>query len=645
MTALSQADFSWLLVFGEGFANNPQVESGLPIGYQIHQQHGGPGAHTIRLWCRPGDRRLSISRQPEYFSLFDGELFDQPELIAKLSVQGRGLSPADLIRLAYEMWDDGFIDHIHGSCTFILWDVSGDNFLAARDRLGRRSLFYSRTRSGIALSPSIETLLRSLNLSRNPNRAAIALTLSDLSASPRETYFEDIFRLEPGHLLQLDRGEEKNIKYWEPAPPGTPDDQMKEADLEEFDSLFEQAVYRLTSIGRTGIFLSGGLDSVSITAVAKDLAAQKNISDPLALSIAFPDPQSNEETRQRSVAEQLGLDHVILPFSDAAGEDGLIWSALKISAILDTPLQNPWLPVYLTLAIEGQRRGCEVILTGAGGDEWMAVNPAYMSDLLRDLKLYEAARFMRSLLKSYNLPRSAMFRFALWTSGIRPVLGLTARQIFSRTLPKKVSAFRYDRHMSRHTAQLPEWLAADSSLQLILQQRIADMVEIELQKPELERPYGFYNTTSISANFDRAVISMEQEEENQLGRCLGITYGHPFWDSELVRFLCRIPPRLLIVDGREKSVVRKSIARRFPDLGFEKQKKVMASGFYFSNLVKGGQVALERLGGLQKLEDLGIIKQSESDQVFRELITSPVYRKAFLAWELINFEVWLRSHR
>ncbi len=437
---------------------------------------------------------------------------------------------------------------------------------------------------------------------------------------------------------------EEIIRYWEPAPPGTPDDHMKESDLEEFDALFEQAVYRYTSLGKTGIFLSGGLDSVSIAAVAKDLAVQRHISDPLALSIAFPDPESNEEERQRSVAQQLGLNQVILPFSDAAGEEGLIWSALQISIQLDTPLQNPWLPIYLRLAQESQQAGCEVILTGAGGDEWMAVNTAYMSDLMWDLKGIEAARFMRSLLKSYNLPRPAMFWFALWTSGLRPVLGLSARKFLHRMAPKKFAHFRHNRQLKHLSSSLPEWIAADAALHANIQNRIAELVEIELLKPEPEKPYGFYNTTSISANFDRAIISMEQEEMSQIGQWLGITYGHPYWDSELVQFLCRIPPRLLMVDGREKSIVRKSIARRFPDLGFEKQKKVMASRFYFSNLIKGGHSAWERIGGLQKLEELGIIKSSESDQVFQELITSPHYRKAFHAWELLNFEVWLQSH-
>ena len=80
-----------------------------------------------------------------------------------------------------------------------------------------------------------------------------------------------------------------------------------EEELENFDALLDQAVDRCLALGPTAIYLSGGLDSISVAAVATDRARNRGLNDPLALSLHFPEPQSNEEKVQRGVARELGL--------------------------------------------------------------------------------------------------------------------------------------------------------------------------------------------------------------------------------------------------------------------------------------------------------------------------------------------------
>ncbi len=636
---------TWLVWYGSQITTEQKIAWQPRPGFAYVCAGPSPQGQEIHLVYESQSGSIHFSKTDWLFVFIEGVLFNRRELAAIFSAQVRpGYNDADLICLAYQEWGSQALERIKGRCTILLWDLQQDMFLAVRDRLGRYPLFYTQTPAGVAFSSSIQTILSRLGLPGHLNRPTLALGLSHLWPCAQETYYESILRVPPRHLLRLQPKTETLQKYWEPAPPGTPDDRMRLGDLEQFDGLLEQAVERYTSIGKTGIFLSGGLDSVSIAAVAVDLSRKKACLDPLALSLAFPDPESNEEARQRGVAAGLGVEQVILPFYDAAGKEGLIRSTLALTAQLSSPVQNSWLGAYYTLAQEGRQRGCEVILTGGGGDDWLTVNTSYMADLMRQLKISDARQFMRSLLKSYNTPAPAMLEYTLWDRGLRLLLGLYGRKSVQSIAPTAFRKYRRGRLFQLKLASIPDWVAPDPELRSQMEQRISEMVETELNKPEPDTPYGFYNLTSVTSNFDQALFSMDQEEDYEIGRRLGMVYGQPYWDTDLIEFLCRIPPRLLIVDGREKSIVRKTIARRFPNLGFEKQKKVMASKFYYANLVSGGAEAREKIGGLHMLDKYGIIGNNTSGDPFGEIIASPDFRIGYRAWELLNFEVWLQNH-
>src|SRR4030095_13739149 len=111
----------------------------------------------------------------------------------------------------------------------------------------------------------------------------------------------------------------------------------------------------------------------------------------------FPDPLSNEEVVQRGVAAQLGLPQVVKPFFEATGTEGLLGPALTLSSSLSCPLMNTWLPAYYQLALEGKKRGCQAILTGGGGDEWLGLSPLLAADLLRGFYFPRLFKFLRRI--------------------------------------------------------------------------------------------------------------------------------------------------------------------------------------------------------------------------------------------------------
>ena len=123
----------------------------------------------------------------------------------------------------------------------------------------------------------------------------------------------------PGTRAVLSKGRLQFDRYWDPAPVGQPLQWLTPEEASGFDDVFDRAVKRCLNYGQVGIFLSGGLDSISVAAVAADCARASGQSLPLALSLGFPDPECNEQERQVAVARDLGLRQLLLGFDEAVG--------------------------------------------------------------------------------------------------------------------------------------------------------------------------------------------------------------------------------------------------------------------------------------------------------------------------------------
>jgi asparagine synthetase B (glutamine-hydrolysing) len=584
---------------------------------------------------------LQTASQPNAgcFLIFDGHLYNQNEL-SRLN-NCTDCTAADLVLKSYLSEGENFLGMIKGIYSILLWDMRKGIFYAVRDRLGFQPLFFTEQGNSIIFSNSVEPILDHPGVSRAVNRVVLAEHLIYRWPNSLDTYFQEIQRIPLGHYRKITLAKSEILKYWSPSAPDDPDDRMREEDLEEFDTLLDQAVERCFQFGQAGIFLSGGLDSVSIAAVAMDQCHRKGVDEPLALSVIFPHAETNEEKVQRGVAAGLKINQTILPFQQLAGEAGLLQASLEIDKSWPMPIQNPWRPVYFNLAAVGKGKGCQVILTGGGGDDWLTVNPAYIADLMATFKLIASYKFLRSMLNSYNLPRLAMLRYCLWEVGYRPIITRAARMALSSLAPSALYQYRRARLIAQKTT--PEWIAPDPELRKILDERLLKNIDSGLSQPEATGPYGFYKQNAVSSTFAHPFINMDQEEDYEVGRRLGLKVLHPYWDSDLIQFLCKIPPRLLLQGGREKGLVRRTIARRFPGLGFERQRKISASTFFQETIINEYSGAFEKIGSLQTLETSGIIDKKLITLSIDASLSSPNVRDSQHLWELLNLESWARS--
>lgn len=594
-------------------------------------------SRSLYLESEVGYTSPACAVQADLSVIFDGALVNHTELCAELS---DGLMPvnndAELALAGYLRWGQDFLARLRGTFALLIWDSAREILLCLRDPLGSHPLFYADAGGSLILSPSIEVLLQHPHVSGALNRPAMVDHFLDRYPKLEETFYEAVSRVPPGHVLRVTSDGRHVSRYWDPAPDGkvkwlTPDE------VEQFDEVLDRAVSRCLKLGPTGIFLSGGLDSVSVAAVAVERSRAQGLPAPWALSLAFPDPESSEEVVQRGVAAQLGLRQVVKPFFEAIGPDGLLGPALAMSKSLPAPLMNTWLPAYYALAQEGSRRGCRGILTGGGGDEWLTVSPFLAADLLRDFDLVGFYRLYQTMRRSFRRSSLALLRTALWTFGVKPLVLPPLHKLIKQGAPW---ALKLRHQVSPRPAPWipPKWLGPGEDLR-----RQFDLRRDEEQAGK--QPTDSIYLREIRPALDHAVISWEWEEYFQVYQRCGVRMLQPFWDADIVEMLYRTPPFLLLQGGRNKSLVRASLARRFPDLGFEQHRKVEATTFYASLIYRNGKEIWQQLDGARTLADLGIVDETRLRPVLERLLTGRREgRNAHRVWTVLNLETWARAH-
>jgi asparagine synthetase B (glutamine-hydrolysing) len=555
---------------------------------------------------------------------FQGVLFDREDL-AELSQSS--CSDAELVLHAYAREGEAALSRLRGSFIVAIVDHARGRAMLARDPMGSHPLFYVEMGSCVLFATSPGRLLDTPGISRGFNRAALADHLCNRCPDRHETFFKAVRRVPPGTRALLSNGRLKFDRYWDPTPVDQPVQWLTAEQTSNFDEVFNRAVKRCLCHGQTGIFLSGGLDSISVAAAAADCARASGQSLPLALSVGYPDPECNEQERQAAVARGLGLRQFLIGFDEAAGCRTPLQQTLELTAKAAAPILNPLESAYLALARRAHLDGVRTILTGVGGDDWLTVTSYYAADLIRRGAVLELAEFLGTLRRSYQISSFAIVRDVLWRRGLRPLGGMALH----RLLPDLHDAGRRKRQLAGD----PAWLAPDTHLRVEHEDRAT-------QGMAVSDPSDGFHIRELRTGLDHALISWDAEERYELGRQIGVRFLHPFYDPDLIELLCRTPPRLLNEGGRSKGLVRQTMAKRFPGLGLERQRKVSARSFFRSLLLREGPALADLAGDFPALSGLGIVDGPVLAAFVREALMQPGPQLQQI-WPAINLEIWLRA--
>jgi asparagine synthase (glutamine-hydrolysing) len=333
-----------------------------------------------------GFRRLSIidlagGHQPmtsscgRYTVVFNGEIYNYREIRAALErdhdVRFRTRSDTEALLAGYRAWGPAAVSRFNGMFAFALWDAEEQALLLARDRLGKKPLFWTEVPGGIAFASEVKVLLQHPAVRAEVDRGLIPSFLAYRYVPGAETLFRDIHCLAPGHVLSVSsqRGIDVPQRYWDydfatPSPPS------READVAErfFELLHDSVRLRTIADVPVGAFLSGGLDSSVIVA----LMSQTHPEPLKTFSIGF-DTGVDETAFARLVASRYGTDH----HEVRVGSRDLIDHIPRTLYARETPITEASdIPIFLLSELA--RTKVKVVLSGEGSDEILAGYPKYV---------------------------------------------------------------------------------------------------------------------------------------------------------------------------------------------------------------------------------------------------------------------------
>ena len=532
--------------------------------------HRGPddgGIHhapDMGVWL--GFRRLAIvdiegGRQPmatadgDLVIVYNGEIYNAPELRRALEQAGHCFrtdhSDTEVLLHGYREWGLGMVERLNGMFSFCLYDRRCGQLVMGRDRFGKKPLFYAATPDGLVFASEASAVLRHPAVPDTVDRTALIKYFAYGFIPAPMTLQAAVRKLPGGCTMVYDLASRRLTvsRYWEyrmvtdTLPPGGP-----EHWAEELRELLGRAVERrLIADVPLGFFLSGGIDSTAIVALAArhlPAAAMKTFT------IGFSEPSYDESGFARSAAERYGTDHRVRTLD----LDTAIGLLPDLFARLDDPIADPsLLPTHLLSRFA--REQVTVALSGDGGDELFAGYDTF--DALLPARLYH-----------HTVPQP-LHRLA--EAAVRWLPRSDRNMSFDFKLRL---ALRGVGHRPEHW--LPAWLGPASVKELErlfgeplraddIYEEAAALWHGSASRHDVDRNleyYGrFYLGEGLLTKADRASMFCSLETRS------------PFLDKEVVDFACRLPLSVKYRRGARKWILRKAMAPLIPADILTRKKK------------------------------------------------------------------------
>jgi asparagine synthase (glutamine-hydrolysing) len=336
--------------------------------------------------------------------VFNGEIYNFMELRRELESHGwpfRTKTDTEVILYAYHQWGEECVARFNGMFAFAIWDSSAQKLFMARDRIGKKPLYYYHNEHMFVFASECKAILSFLH-HYTLDSDALNCYFSFGYIPGEMCIFSGMHKMLPGHCLTYEPETDcmRTYPYWTlPLETHLRHKSVldEESLLDELQILLEDSVrLRMISDVPLGVFLSGGVDSSLVTAVASKVSS----SPVKTFTIGFPGGKNYDETPYASlVAKHFGTDHHLLPVPAAVDIDMLH----TVAGHLDEPLADPSiLPTYQVSQLT--RRHVTVALGGDGGDELFGGYMWYRNGL-------QAERIMKNVPRWFRTPVASLASF------------------------------------------------------------------------------------------------------------------------------------------------------------------------------------------------------------------------------------------
>jgi asparagine synthase (glutamine-hydrolysing) len=577
-------------------------------------------------------RRLSIidvqaGHQPisnedgDIWIVYNGEIYNHQELRRDLEARGheyRSHSDTETIVHLYEEYGQDCVQHLRGMFAFVIWDERTRKFFGARDRLGIKPFYYLHDNDKFLFASEIKALLAHPGVNAKFNREVLPEYLAFGYVTGPETFFEGIKKLPPGHTLNLDESGNLEVRqYWDLDLSPADAEQAEAYYVRTYGELLEQAVAsHLMSDVPLGVFLSGGLDSSTVAAMAT-----KARGGPLeTFSIGYAEHRYSELPYARLVARHIGSEHHEFILTRQAFFEALP----KLVYHEDEPIVWPS-SVSLYFVAQLARQHVTVVLTGEGSDETLA-------------------GYHRYALTLWNRRADSVYRSVVpgrIRSAIRHKIGSAA---FGAHLRRKLEhtflgrdggsweSIFFDNFYSAFSAEEQKTLFTPG-----LREQAVDPYTSAME---------FWNESSgtvlarlLYTDIKTYLVELLMKQDN-MSMAASIESRVPFLDHKLVEFALRIPAQYSTRGMAGKCVLKKVADRLLPAAVVHRKKLGFPTPW--SGWLAGQQLdELEQDLAGPRSQQRGLFEASAVKKLFAE------HRRggrdnADRIWRLLNLELWLR---
>jgi asparagine synthase (glutamine-hydrolysing) len=579
------------------------------------------------------------SASKRFIIVFNGEIYNFRELKEELLDSGmennlRGNSDTEILLESISYWGvEATLSKINGMFAFALYDLERDKIVFARDRFGEKPLYIYSDHHSFAFASQlkpIECFTNNLTI----NQAALGAQLSYSYIPAPHSIYNEVFKLLPGHFLEIDLTNIHKINYSSSRPYWRMEDLVKKSlgNKRQFDDasqvknetkkiLKKSVKQRMVSDVPLGSFLSGGIDSTCITALMQEQSDQK----VKTFSIGFNDDNYNEAQHAKKVAKYLGTDHHEM-YIDA---DDMLDLVPKLSDIYDEPFSDSsQLPTLMVSKLAKSQ--VTVALTGDSGDEVFCGYTRYSVGA----DLYD--RFK-------STPVSPRYAIGTAAQLLSPSSYSYTLSIISKVIPRLRKYKRFGDNVHKiarvidfkDEADLYRKLISTSSESYLtneIQDIVTDIMEafgcsdLHISERMMWQDSVGYMRNDILTKVDRASMAVSLETRI------------PFLDNKVVEHAWSLPLANKQFNGLSKSPLRDIVSDYVPDNIMNRPKA--GFGIPIDSLLRNQlREWAEGLLSESALSKTGFIDVRKVRNVWRAHLSGKV-NEQYSLWNILMFQQW-----
>lgn len=554
-----------------------------------------------------------IAKSGDLVIVFNGEIYNFLDLREELQLKGYSFTSkcdTEVLLYAYAEWQDEMLQKINGMFAFAIYDKTRNRVLLARDRMGEKPLYYYNVGNKFIFGSELKPIMKHPEFVKEINEDVLSEYLCNKSVVAPNTVFKNTYKVPAGHKVVLDDNGIQVSAYWDlwnSYNKGLSNkiNDFAQAKSELRDLLYDSVKRKLSADVPVGVFLSAGIDSSLVTAVAAKVSKEK----VRTYTIGFEDKERNEAPRARAIAEYLDTVHHELYITD----QDILDMVREIPEAYDEPFSDA--SQIPTLLLSKLTRGdVTVALGGDGGDE-----------LFCGYSMYDWVRYVQQLDKVAGLAHSVVN------------LPFINKIPWNKALPKSAMAVLNNRN-------------PDTKVQCFidLKQSIASTIILNKNRSEkydVERKFQATNWQTRRMLLDMCTY-LPDEVLNKVDRAsmyYSLETRAPLLDHNIVEYSFRLPHEYKYHHGEKKYILKQLAYDHIPKELLDMPKK--GFGVPIAKWLRGPlKPQLMKYADKERLEKQGIFDSDGVNELCNtvEKNTSTIY--STVLWGFFCFQMWYEKY-